>query len=99
MSHRLPIGIILLILFPGIFFSFLKAAEAILQRPGWLVPFMIGTVFGVVFDLFIVRKNSLLYTFLHELGHAFAATRYSGGQVYYSVGFGERNVELLFYRP
>lgn len=98
---RLLFGVALVCLFPGTFSAFIKYGNAVLQqRPGWLLPFVIGTVLGILFDTGVIRKSSALHTFRHELGHAFAAliffrrvdrfvvTRHKGGEVYHSAGFG-----------
>ena len=65
----------------------------------WLLPYLVGTVLGIFFDLAVVRRISGLDTFRHEVGHAltalvffrridrFVVTRH-GGEVYHSGGFG-----------
>jgi hypothetical protein len=100
MTHRFFIGIVLLLFSPGIFSAFLRFGGIIIQRTEWLTLFLLGSFFGVVFDLAIVRKVSVLDTFRHELTHAFAAmmffrrvnrfvvTRYSGGGISWDRGFG-----------
>jgi hypothetical protein len=100
MAYRLVFGLILLLLFPGVFSAFLWAGRLFLRTDRLLISILIGTILGIVFDQFVIKKVSYLQTLIHELGHAsaslllfrrverFVATPYSGGEVYWSGGFG-----------
>jgi len=99
-TGRFLFGFVLLFLFPGVVSAFLKFGEAVLRVPQWLVPFLVGSLLGVIFDLSVFRRILVLDTFRHELAHAFAAmmffrrvnrfvvTRYSGGGISWDGGFG-----------
>ena len=104
MAGRFLFGFVLLFLFPGVVSAFLNFGEAVLRVPQWLVPFFVGSLLGVIFDLSVFRRVSMLDTFRHELGHVFVAllffrridhfvvTRH-GGEVYHSGGFGGEFVD------
>lgn len=99
MAGRVLFGLVLLFFLPGAFSAFLYFAKAVLQGPGWLLPYLVGTIFGIFFDLAVVRKISALDILRHEVGHAltalvffrridhFVVTRH-GGEVYHSGGLG-----------
>jgi hypothetical protein len=99
MAGRVLFGLVLLFFFPGVLSAFLYFAKVVLRGPGWLLPYLLGMLLGIVFDQAVVRKVSVLTTFLHELGHAFLALLFlrrvdhfvvgrNGGAVHHSGGFG-----------
>jgi hypothetical protein len=99
-SHRFPLAVLLLFFLAEFAYAFSGALKLFLGSFVGLLPFIIGGVLGAIFDLSVLRRVSALNTFFHEWGHAFTAllffrridrfvvTRYRGGEVYHSSGFG-----------
>ena len=99
MAGRVLFGLVLLFFFPGVLSAFLYFGKVVLRGPSWLLPYLVGTILGTVFDLGVVRKISALDIFCHEVGHALTALAFfrridhfvvtrRGGEVYHSGGWG-----------
>lgn len=99
-SMRSILGCVLLILIPGLFLASVHQCVVFSHKTHIFYPFLAGTVLGVLFDHYVMRKIPGVGTFEHELTHAVAAllffrrirsfvvTRHRGGHVRHSGGFG-----------
>lgn len=105
MSHRFPLAVLLLFLLPGCVSAFSGALKHFWGAFAWPLPFGIGAILGAILDLAVIGRVSVLNNFFHEWVHAFTAllffrridrfvvTRYRGGEVYHSGGFGGELVD------
>lgn len=96
----LILGLLALFFLPGSAVAFWQGVKFIAADPVRLKYLLIGTGAGTVIYLLLLRRWQYLLTFEHELTHAimalmffrriekFVVTRYDGGVVYHSGGFG-----------
>lgn len=98
---RFLIGIILLLLLPGVTAAFAWNVVLLFHVPAVFVPLCAGAFLGILVDHFIFHRMPVVETFEHELTHAAAAlmlfrritgfvVKKKGGTVSYHDGFGGR---------
>jgi hypothetical protein len=93
------IGLVLLLLLPGVTAAFALNVVLLTHVPAITVPLCVGALLGIVVDHFVLRRVPVAQTFEHELTHAVAALMFfrritgfvvkkKGGTVSYHEGFG-----------
>jgi len=102
---RILIGAILFIFIPGVAVAFYQSVLSIINYTYWSLA--LGISLGCAIDYFFLRRIPGFSTFEHELTHAlvallflkritgFTATRWSGGFVEYSGGYGGKIAEHI----
>ncbi|MEN6317881.1 MAG: hypothetical protein ABFD82_03855 [Syntrophaceae bacterium] len=100
MFQRMFVGLVLVILLPGIILAFLFFGRMLLDMPPWAIYAGLGAAVGILLDAVLLSKIPGLETFEHELTHSvasliffrrvtrFVTTHYDGGYVEHTGGFG-----------
>jgi len=70
---RFLIGVVLLVLLPGVTAAFALHVVFLTHVPAILIPIGIGTFLGILLDHFVLHRVPVVETFEHELTHAVVA--------------------------
>lgn len=98
---RIIILVLCAYIIPGSIYALMRGLNSLYHSELSLIPFLIGVIIGgLIYSYIIVKLDGIITTFEHELTHAivamllfrkvieFRSTRYHGGHIRYTNGFG-----------